>query len=264
MIIGIVGKAGSGKSTVLRMIQQKYRGKKRVQEISFAAPFKVFAGKVFAFSDDQLYGPSHCRNGTDPRYSVPKNPLKRLGWFLFGGGPRRHLAIADARWRFRCEAPSFIHQVLGEDIGLQEFMDAHDKLIAWFERCVAQSQLTPRFVLQQLGSEWGRAVKESIWLDYALRVAREMLSSGKADIVVISDVRFLNEAKAVKDVGGILIRLYRDHQGLFGVAATHASEQEMESDEMQALFDWEIDNEYGLDDLEEDVNEILDELATAA
>jgi len=64
MIIGLTGKAGSGKDTAANYLKQKYG----IQPIAFAAELKRIVKDLFDFSDEQIYGPSEKRNEPDPRY----------------------------------------------------------------------------------------------------------------------------------------------------------------------------------------------------
>lgn len=58
--------------------------------------------------------------------------------------------------------------------------------------------LSPRELAQTLGTEWGRKmVHEDIWVRAALR--------STAERTVFTDVRFPNEAHAIRDAGGVLI-----------------------------------------------------------
>lgn len=125
--------------------------------------------------------------------------------------------------------------------------------------------LTPRFALQQLGSEWGRGCYPPTWVEYALRVAHRLGEGGHvyhyrrglssfyvtgmeaADAIerskrsaVISDVRFENEVVAIKKAGGKVFRLLRG-KGLEGGAGTHRSETELQGIPLEA-FDRIIDN----------------------
>jgi hypothetical protein len=62
---------------------------------------------------------------------------------------------------------------------------------------------SPRQMLQTLGTEWGRQMVDTdLWLNSCLR-----RTEGRR--VVISDVRFDNEAQAIRDNGGTLIHLSR-------------------------------------------------------
>ena len=74
---------------------------------------------------------------------------------------------------------------------------------------------SPRYLFQTLGTEWGRElVHPDVWI-YAMntwvkRLEREYLRQGlRLQGVVVSDVRFENEAAWVRDRGGLLIHLER-------------------------------------------------------
>lgn len=74
------------------------------------------------------------------------------------------------------------------------------------ERIVPEINATPRHVLQTLGTQWGRdCINQSIWLDcMKYRIEKE-----KSYGVVIDDVRFLNEAEMIKDMGGEMWKIIR-------------------------------------------------------
>lgn len=75
---------------------------------------------------------------------------------------------------------------------------------------------TPRYLMQTLGTEWGRKrVTHDIWVNLW---KRDVLAI-KGDVVV-DDVRFPNEAQAIRDLGGVLWRV--DRPGL--VTGNHPSE----------------------------------------
>lgn len=77
--------------------------------------------------------------------------------------------------------------------------------------------VSPRHVLQQLGTEFGRAIWPAVWTTRALKDAASMPR------VVIPDVRFADEADAIRAAGGVVWRVLRG-EGLAGHEATHASE----------------------------------------
>lgn len=65
--------------------------------------------------------------------------------------------------------------------------------------------LTPRHLMQTLGTEWGRRMVHSdLWID----LWREKLAS-MGELIVVDDLRFPNEAQAVRDKGGIIWRVVR-------------------------------------------------------
>lgn len=82
-----------------------------------------------------------------------------------------------------------------------------------------------RRFLQALGTEAGRKVlSDTLWVDHAMARAVEIPRC------VIADMRFKNEANAVRDAGGLTIRVNRP-----GVdpANTHVSERDLD--------DWDFD-----------------------
>lgn len=71
--------------------------------------------------------------------------------------------------------------------------------LAWVDKAkiLPEINASSRFVLQTIGTEWGRNyIAEDIWVRCLCARAQEFLH------VVVDDVRFENEAKAIKDMGG--------------------------------------------------------------
>jgi len=198
MIIGITGKAGSGKDTAADILVDGFGFRK----ISLADPMKRAVMDWFGFSHNQLWGPSEMRNAPDKRYvRVPAH-----------------------------EEPCF---------RTDEWGHSWEKGTAY----VPDQYLTPRHALQQLGTEFGRACYQDVWIDFAIRTAKRVLagqaytpnfglelyeSMNPARGVVIPDVRFANELAAIRKAGGRVFRIERQGAGLTGVAAAHASEREQE------------------------------------
>lgn len=198
MIIGISGKAGSGKDAAADVLVRELG----FVRVSLADPMKRFCMGLWGFSYEQLWGPSSARNAPDPRF------------------PRR----------------------------------AHGHL-----EC-----LSPRHALQTLGSEWGRACDEGVWIRYALGVARALEDGGSLRYdpqfglmlaerpvqhrgVVIPDVRFQNEMDAIRGAGGRVWRVRRG-SGLEGSAGLHTSETAQDGI-ADAEFDAVIRNDGDLADL---------------
>jgi hypothetical protein len=65
---------------------------------------------------------------------------------------------------------------------------------------------TPRYLLQTLGTEWGRElVSPELWLGLVESSIERNLTGGRS--VVIDDVRFDNEADLIRKLGGIVVRI---------------------------------------------------------
>lgn len=106
---------------------------------------------------------------------------------------------------------------------------------------------TPRMMMQTLGTEWGRnTIKDSIWLAGLLL----RLAASGADSIVISDLRFDNEAEAIREAGGVIIHLAR---GVRGVVDSHASE----SGVTVAENDYYIPNKGTIADLDAEICELI-------
>lgn len=68
--------------------------------------------------------------------------------------------------------------------------------------------ISPRKFLQMCGTEMFRDVwREDVWIKLATRDIQKLLTT--RDIVFVTDVRFPNEAKAIKEMGGIIVRVER-------------------------------------------------------
>jgi hypothetical protein len=209
MIIGMTGKAGSGKDTVADILVREHGFVK----VAFADPLKRLVRDVYAFTDEQLWGPSDKRNAPDLRY------------------PRPHSFPPNCDFRAEhCTCCGTLEQAPG---------------------LMPQCYLTPRHALQQLGTEWGRGCYPNTWVEYALRTADTLLREGceyyptrgltveRADEpprgVVISDVRFPNEVEALRAKGAMIWKTTRG-QGLQGAAATHASEKYIDELTADVIF----------------------------
>jgi hypothetical protein len=241
MIIGISGLAGSGKDTCADFLVRNHDFVK----VSFADPMKRICRDVYGFSFDQMWGPSEARNAPDERYQ------------------REHT------WKAEHSGSTHVGDV-----------DVCRCCNAVWSQSVTPCRLTPRFALQQLGSEWARVCYPSTWVDYALNVAKKLSVEGGYNYkaihglshdwhpgdenwtygVVIPDVRFKNELEAIRAHGGKLIRVVRQNAGLKGSAGQHRSETEQLSmpDE---LFDGVIVNSGTLLELEEMVTNFAEKWA---
>jgi hypothetical protein len=134
--------------------------------------------------------------------------------------------------------------------------------------------LTARHALQQLGTNWGRAMHEDVWINLAISHARQVLD-GERDWgfpnytpsygvttngqhpalgVVFSDVRFTNEVAAIHSVGGRVWRIDRPGAGLEGAAGAHVSETGIADLHVDGI----IRNDRSLDDFQETVEQFAE------
>ena len=85
----------------------------------------------------------------------------------------------------------------------------------------AFADCTPRYIMQTLGTEWGRSfISETLWLDIAERKITSLRASGAN--VVVDDCRFENEAQLIGRLGGNVCQI--DGRVEKSAAMSHASE----------------------------------------
>jgi hypothetical protein len=65
---------------------------------------------------------------------------------------------------------------------------------------------TPRHAMQTIGTEWGRNLIDG---DLWTRAWKAHVSMSSNPLLVTDDVRFPNEVKAIKDIGGIIVLIER-------------------------------------------------------
>lgn len=221
-----VGSAGSGKDFVADLLVREFPWVK----LAFADEIKRIARDLYAFTDEQLWGPSAKRNEPDLRY------------------PRDHdwveVAFTD---NFTCVCCGLSSQV------------EEDK----------QCYLTPRFVLQQIGTETGRRCYLNTWVDLAVRNAQTVignpnlrydqksgvygiLSSEEMTPIIkgmaIPDVRYKNEMDGLRSQGAKIVRIKRRGKALAGSAGAHSSEREA-LELPDSTFDYVLDNNGTAEDL---------------
>lgn len=85
-----------------------------------------------------------------------------------------------------------------------------------------------RKLLQWLGTEWGRGLREDLWVKLWQSEVNYTRANPECDIILNDDIRFDNEARAVREMGGFIIRIERDHAAAHALGGTgivnHASE----------------------------------------
>jgi hypothetical protein len=146
------------------------------------------------------------------------------------GAPFAQIAFADPL--YEC-----VSTITGLPVARLKDREVKETVIPWLGK-------SPRQMLQTLGTEWGRgAVHPEIWIRIAMERAAQHLSFNG---VVITDVRFDNEAQAIVDAGGEVWRVTRPGwRCLAEEAAAHQSEAGVS----EYLIARTIDNSGTLDDL---------------
>jgi len=152
----------------------------------------------------------------------------------------RQIAFADPIY----EAVSVITGLSVDDL---KDRSRKENTLGW----ISQS---PRRLLQSLGTEWGREmIHPEIWVMSALRRVEE------GGDYCITDVRFPNEAEAIKARGGVVWRVARPgFSALADDEAGHSSEAGIPA----RYIDDELENAGTMDDLAAAVDAALGNLQT--
>jgi hypothetical protein len=143
----------------------------------------------------------------------------------------------------------------------------------WWSERLDMPQLTPRWVLQYWGTEVCRTgFHDDIWI-----ASLENKLRNTKDHVVISDCRFANEVKAIKNAGGITIRVSRGENPIWYDAAIEynkgpngntlwaLSKAKLEKNKVHASeyssiglnYDYHLENNGSIDDLYQQVQSIV-------
>lgn len=147
-----------------------------------------------------------------------------------------------------------------------------DQVDTWWAERLQIPHLTPRWVLQQWGTEVGRrAFHDDIWIASIENKLRDI-----KDDIVISDCRFPNELKSIKRMGGITIRVSRgDNPSWYDAAVAlnkgyythgyHEARQILEEHNVHASeyssvgldYDYYVENNSTVDELHRKIDSII-------
>lgn len=276
MIIGINGKIGTGKDTVGKIIQYLTDEYAVKDKLTYNEWLKEY------------YEIEEGNNKTASSWAVKKfaDKLKDIVCLLLDCTREQ---LEDREFKEK-ELGEEWNYVLQDGIPLTVDQAKRDKEFPFNERYI--QRLTPRLLLQLLGTDCGRdIIHPNIWVntlfvDYKelVSVTHVIIDFSKEDSVtkvsepipieypkwIITDVRFPNELKAIKDRDGITIRVNRTYskipiyipgeecngvsrQDFEDARPKHPSETALDN----AKFDYTIDNNGTIEELIEKVKEIL-------
>lgn len=195
-VLALAGGAGDGKDEVASILAGEFG----FERLSFAKKLKDIARQLLGGPEEVYFGPSKLRN-------EPFNHYEALDlWWL------RVWEVFDSP-RFK----TFVFDLFsGSAVGTEDALEALRVQLEDFQSKGAN--LTPRYVLQRLGTEWGRALWQDVWL----HAVKKQIGEGR---YVITDCRFLNEAEFVKnELEGVVVYVDATYRLPRNRAISHASE----------------------------------------
>lgn len=151
-----------------------------------------------------------------------------------------------------------------------------EQVDTWWANKLNMPNLTPRWILQYWGTEVCRhGFHDDIWIH---SLEHRLMNTN--DSVVISDVRFPNEIKSIKNVGGLVVRTHRgpdpswwndaatvnrgpEHNLGWATAVKHMKEHNIHASETAWIgtdFDSELNNDGSIDDLYGQIRNLLQSL----
>ncbi len=190
MIIGVSGKAQSGKDTVCRMI--------------------VYTLWYYNYSRHlKPFGLEHYNN----TYEKFGDVIDFTHWY---------------KTSFANKLKQCLSNILNVSISKFEDNEFKKSEVEWLG-------ITVRELLQKFGTAIRNEVCDDFWVKACLK------DYDKNDNWIISDVRFKSEAKGIKDLEGIIVRVNREGAG----AGNHISEIDLDD----YSFDYVINNDGNMEDL---------------
>lgn len=244
--VGLAGNLGSGKDTVAELLKVRHG----FVVVAFADELKRVARRLFMYSEYTLFGPSDVRNLVDARAAHASY------WTDVARQMAAHAPYVCGLFAAAPEPPP-------DEVVLR-------RLGALIDDCKTRSDvLTARYVLQRLGTEWGRSLWPKVWIH---RVARDVAAIrrghaydridglsetpvGRPRGVAVSDTRFPNEGYEIRGGGGRCIWVDADVRKPLPPELRHASEPTRAAFRVEGptgvvdLIDYDIDNNGALEAL---------------
>lgn len=200
MIIGITGKAQSGKDTACRIVQLVDYYRRLLEE---EEQLKV---------SEEDFVLENLNNGT-----------------IFIGSRWKKHAFADKLK----ECASLILGVSRESFEYNSFKESFTTLPLSNKE---GEPMTNREFLQYFGTEVGRNIDKDLWI----KALMYSYGRDKESHWIIPDVRFPNEADAIRNAGGVLWKIEREGSG----AGNHISEKLIDNIRVDIIIENNLDMKY--------------------
>lgn len=118
------------------------------------------------------------------------------------------------RLAFGCEARvgkdtacDYLERQLKGDCIRLSFAKALYDILFFAQRTCGFPEKKDRIFLQWVGTEWARNQNPNVWIDI---VKNKINSTPSSTPIIVTDVRFPNEAAALKELGFTMVRIKRD------------------------------------------------------
>lgn len=271
MIIGLSGKKQSGKDTVAKMIQYLVTKDRIEAGVLKTSLYSRIEG--YLESSDGKHYVRETESGWQTKMFAEK--LKQMVCLLIGCTMEQ---LEDKEFKNKELGEEWaVYNWSNEESNTPLFLSREEALAYHGEYApITKRILTPRLLLQLLGTECGRKIiHPNIWVNTLMSEYKPLVSTqgvlmnlgmstsqlekiGKEIPIeypnwIITDVRFPNEVKAIESKGGVILRIDRP-----GIIRTDEHESEVALDNYG--FTHELTNNGTLDDLYQGVVNFLEYL----
>ena len=132
----------------------------------------------------------------------------------------------DTLGKYLCDEYRCLHYYFAKPLkeGAKVMFALTDDQIANKEVPIEPWGISPRKIYQRLGTEVGRGIDPAIWI----KNAEMFIKKHPGRTVVITDVRFDNEATFIRNRGGVIINIVRDKEDIY--ESRHSSEGGLKPD----------------------------------
>lgn len=213
ILIGLVAPKRSGKDTAANYLCSSYGFKK----YNFADPLKRGIGEIFGLTYNQLDGDE--KEIIDPFWGVtPRELLQKIGTELF-----------------QFELPKVVDQF--KDFDRTFWVKCFEKWYTEKEKLFNQNKTT-----------WSNSVFDNM----IKGLPHDFLYKNNPSLkIVVSDIRFLHEAKKIKDLNGLLIKINRNNKQ--NEYSSHKSEIEFN----EIKCDYTIENDGDILNLHKKIDTLI-------
>jgi hypothetical protein len=172
---------------------------------------------IIAFAGRKQSGKTTCAMAVASAFELRDMTMTKTAMIYNFADPLKQLCIDIFGIEYR--------QCYGCDEDKNELVDCY-----WGDK-----QLTAREVLQIVGTDMFRTMQHHVWSSATIRkIEKEM-----PDLAIIADCRFPNEVEAVKNAGGVVIKLNRNVYN-----SDHSSETALDIENYDySNFDLIVDNQ---------------------
>lgn len=248
-IVAVTGRAGAGKDTIGDHLVTTHG----FEKLNFADSLRDAAALLFGLTRAQMLDATLKETPLPPNHLYPFDmSTGKPDVSTFWHSARQAGGVAfDMTYHEKSPTAS------GYDVPLTRYphLKPRDIMSLFADKCVEvflngdyelNAETTPRQLLQLLGTEVGRALWPDMWIECWKHKAQ------KHDYISVCDCRFLNEAEAVRTLGGNIVRVTRT-AGNETQSVNHVSETEASKIEADVT----ITNDRTVNDLWQEIDRLV-------